>query len=192
MYGLEPLWLVPSPSSPKIPNPSRTRPTYRVWAACRHKQLAARWLPHWQHPGTYGLPGGRAADVLDYETCAQVLEASRKNQVAAGLSYDLRKCFDTVPVNLALQVMRQRGADNNVLRTMEGFYKSHSKHFRIDGAYSKSLKPHNGIIQGCPLSMMVLVSLITNWLEYIHSPEATPRSYADDLSVCAQHARLRT
>ena len=37
---------------------------------------------------------------------------------------------------------------------------------------------------------MVLVSLITNWLEYVqsHVPEATPRSYADDLSVCAQHA----
>ena len=98
--------------------------------------------------------------------------------------------FDTVPVTLALQIMRQRGADNHVLRAMEGFYGAHIKHFRLEGAYSKSFTPHNGIVQGCPLSMMVLVSLITNWLEYVqsHVPEATPRSYADDLSVCAQHA----
>ena len=179
------------------PEPGDYRPitilsaVYRAWAACRHKQLAALWLPHWQHAGTYGLPGGRAADVLAYETCAQVLEASANGQVAAGLSYDLRKCFDTVPVTLALQVMRQRGADNNVLRAMEGFYSAHTKHFRIEGAYSKAFTPHNGIVQGCPLSMMVLVSLITNWLEFVQSqvPEATPRSYADDLSVCAQHAR---
>ena len=137
------------------PEPGGYRPItilsaiYRVWAACRHKQQAALWLPHWQHTGTYGLPGGRAADVLAYETCAQVLvEASANGQVAAGLSYDLRKCFDTVFVTLALQVMRQRCADNHVLRAMEGFYGAHTKHFHIEGAYSKSFTPHNGIAQG--------------------------------------------
>ena len=64
----------------------------------------------------------------------------------------------------------------------------------MEGAYSKSFRPHNGIIQGCPLSMMVLVCLITNWLEYLQSrvPEATSRSYADDISVCAQHTSSRT
>ena len=41
---------------------------------------------------------------------------------------------------------------------------------------------------------MALVSLITNWLEYVQSqvPEANARSYADDLSVCAQHTRSRS
>ena len=150
--------------------------------------------PEWQDPGTYGLPGGRAADVLAYETCAQVIQAANEGQaqVAAGLSYDLRNCFDTVPINPSLNIFRQRGADSGVLRALTGFYDAHHKYFKIDGFYAKKFKAANGILQGCPLSMLLLVSMVTTWLEAVRNsvPTATPKSFADDLSVVVQHESL--
>lgn len=75
----------------------------------------------------------------------------QNNYLTSGLSYDMRKFFDTIPVCLVLQIFNHRGADDNVVRAMTGFYKQHQFFFRIDGAYSKVYRPHNGIIQGCPL-----------------------------------------
>ena len=147
-------------------------------ASCRQKQLALSWVPEWQDPGTYGLPGGRAADVLAYETCAQVIQAANDGQVAAGLGYDLRKCFDMVPISLALDIFRQRGADSGVLRALTGFQDAHHKYFKIDGFYAKKFKAANGTLQGRPLSVLLLVST------------ATPKSFADDLSVVDQNESL--
>ena len=112
--------------------------------------------------------------------------------MAAGLSYDLRKCFDTVPINLSLNIFRQRGADSGVLRALTDFYDAHHKYFKIDGFYAKKFKAANGILQGCPLSMLLLVSMVTTWLEAVRNsgPTATPKSFADDLSVVDQHESL--
>ena len=45
--------------------------------------------------------------------------------------------------------------------------------------------PTNGIIQGCPLSMLILTSLTACWHESINITRDNlhPRSYADDLSA---------
>ena len=49
-------------------------------------------------------------------------------------------------------------------------------------------QPHCGIVQGCPLSMLLLTALVTCWLEKSHTQNlcSTSRSYADDLSVLAE------
>ena len=72
------------------------------------------------------------------------------------------------------------------------FYQSHVKFFKMDGTYSQAYKAHNGILQGCPLSMLVLTSLMTAWVEQIQKvePEAVPRTFANDVSACVQHRRL--
>ena len=52
--------------------------------------------------------------------------------------------------------------------------------------YTHSYKPHNGLVQGCPLSMILLTSLTTTWVEHCEvrtrTPQTCPRSYADDLA----------
>lgn len=64
-----------------------------------HQQLALAPLPHWKDAGAYGLPGGKS-----YETCLQIHDAAASGQHSAGLSYDLKKCFDAIPIRLALAV----------------------------------------------------------------------------------------
>jgi exonuclease III len=178
----------------ECPAPSNYRPLtilssiYRLWAATRHDQLCQIWLPKWKSNQAYGLKQTNAADSLAFDTCLQIALDMQNNYLTSGLSYDMRKCFDTIPVCLVLQIFNHRGADDNVVRAMTGFYQQHQKFFRVDGAYSKAYRPHNGIIQGCPLSMLLLTSLITTWIEFSQSkiPYAVPRCYADDLSLCTK------
>ena len=98
----------------------------------------------------------------------------------------MHKCFDTIPIQLVVQVFNHRGADSKVVKALTGFYSQHQKHFQIDGAYTHSYKPHNGLVQGCPLSMILLTSLTTTWVEHCEvrtrTPQTCPRSYADDLA----------
>jgi hypothetical protein len=51
---------------------------------------------------------------------------------------------------------------------------------QIEGNYSTAFRPANGIIQGCPLSMVLLTSLITTCIEYCHS------HLPDDLPINAK------
>ena len=124
----------------------------------------------------------------------QLADAHARGHIAAGLSYDLRKCFDSVPVNLALDLFLTRGCDVVIVQALRSFYNAHTKHFRLDGHYSKAFKPSCGIVQGCPLSMLILASLVTCWLE--HNEEAIPsaisRSYADDMSSVLEGENRKT
>ena len=78
-----------------------------------------------------------------------------------------------------------RGCDEKICRTLDNFYKGHYKMFKIDGHFDQPFVPTNGIIQGCPLSMLILTSLTACWHETLsqHRNNLHPRSYADDLSA---------
>lgn len=60
----------------------------------------------------------------------------------------------------------------------------HAKYFRLDRHHSQSCKPSCIIVQGCPLSMLILTCLATAWLDYseVNIPFAVSRVYADDIS----------
>lgn len=95
----------------------------------------------------------KAADALAYDTCFQISLDIQQGHLAGGVSYDMKKCFDTIPTHLVIQVFNHRGADSKVIQAPV-FIPKIQFFFRIDGAYSQGYRPHNGIIQGCPLSMI--------------------------------------
>ena len=161
---------------------------YRLWSAFRHSELADQWFPHWRHTSSYGGKKSRSADQLALDVCMQIEKAIQDGKFAAGLSFDLQKCFDTVPYMLALDVFAARGADLRVVASMKSFYLAHQKHFRLDGHHTHSFQPSCGIVQGCPLSMLLLTSLVTCWSEksFSNIPSSIGRSYADDLSIVAE------
>ena len=166
---------------------------YRLWSSIRHDQLVESWYARWRHPQAFGGKDSRPADVLAFEVSLQLAEALQSQKFVGGVSYDLQKCFDSVPTNLCLQIFRIRGAPNLVVDSMLSFYQQHEKYFKIDGCYSEKFKPVNGIIQGDPMSMLLLVSLITSWLENQPSQltSTTGRSYVDDLSTISLSDSLK-
>ena len=175
------------------PKPDEFRPitilntAYRLWAAVRHSHLVDTWFPLWKHSKAFGGKFSKSADQLAYETCLQIETASVDHLHAAGIAFDLQKCFDTVPCTLAFDIFSARGADLRVVQALRSFYKSHTKFFRLEGHHSDSFKPTCGILQGCPLSMLLLTSVITCWLEHNETsiPSAVSRAYADDMSAVA-------
>jgi hypothetical protein len=175
------------------PKPDEFRPitilntAYRLWAAVRHSHLVDTWFPLWKHSKAFGGKFSKSADQLAYETCLQIETASVDHLHAAGIAFDLQKCFDTVPCTLAFDIFSARGADLCVVQALRSFYKSHTKFFRLEGHHSDSFKPTCGILQGCPLSMLLLTSVITCWLEHNETsiPSAVSRAYADDMSAVA-------
>ena len=181
---------LPKDASNPTPSPDEFRPItilsciYRLWASARHLQLAKNWYPKWHHKHSFGGKSARSAGQLAYETCLQLTDAASQGSSAAGVSFDLRKCFDTIPFRLALDIFLTRGCDPKIVSTLKSFYLNHKKFFRLEGHHSAAFQPSCGIVQGCPLSMMVLSSLVTSWLEYneAHLPATISRSYADDMS----------
>lgn len=118
---------IPKDAENASPTASDFRPitilsiVYRLWSAARHTQLAEHWYPHWKHANSFGGKFSKAADQLAFDTCLQVEAALAENKFVAGISFDLAKCFDTVPYNLALDILAARGADLAVVQTLRAF-----------------------------------------------------------------------
>ena len=166
----------------------------------------SKWMETWMPEEQNGFRPGRGIDdvqqffrrlleedSLVFDTCAYLAGAAQEGQVVRGISYDFEKCFDRVPVGLAVNILRTRGCDNRVCKALDGFYSSRVKHFRLERHYDEPLRPANGLVQGCPLSMLVLSSMVSCWHEHLQAslPGVVPKSYADDISACTKSTRPR-
>ena len=67
--------------------------------------------------------------------------------------------------------MRQRSADDAVLRAITGVYNAHTELVKMDGFNSAGFKAANGILQGCPLSMLVVSMVSTRHLRLVTEEE---------------------
>ena len=79
-----------------------------------HNQLAALWQQRWAPQHAYGLRGKPAADVLVFDTCKFFSQAHEQGKIVGGVRYDFRKCFDSIPCRLAVNILRMRGCDNRL------------------------------------------------------------------------------
>lgn len=77
---------------------------YRLWAAHKHQRLAEMWSPHWASQQTCGTKQGQPPEVMAFDTCDEMHQAITDGYVAAGVSYDMRMCFDTVPLVLSFNI----------------------------------------------------------------------------------------
>ena len=113
------------------PNPTDYRPltilsaVYRTWAAIRHNQLCKNWLPRRKATQAYGLKQAKAADALVFDVCMQVSTDTQNGLLTSGISYDMKKCFDSIPINLVIQVFNQRGAFFGIIQALAGLYNTH-------------------------------------------------------------------
>ena len=183
-----------------IPGPSQYRPitilssVYPLWSKTQHSQPIQSWYPAWKNSNTFGGKGSKPVDILAIEVAQQIANALQNGNFVGGLSYDLKKGFDSVPISLCLQIFRFRGAPNILVDAISAFYSNHLKYFSIDGCFTDSFAPSNGLVQGDPLSTLLLVSMVTAWLEKGESKHdiSTGRSYADDMSIVSVAESLQT
>ena len=135
---------------------------YRLWAGTRLREVM-RWREALVHPRAYGFR--RAWGAVDAATVTQVLLelAQLKGWRLEGLSLDYVKCFDLIPQAAVLRIARELGMDDGVLRTLAAMYRQLRRAFRLAGALGAWWQATNSILQGCPLSVILINLLTTVW-----------------------------
>ena len=78
-----------------------------------------------------------------------------------------------------------------ILRALEGLDKQVVRRFNVGPFVRAEFASTNGILQGCPMSVILLNAFVQVWVNLIlqRVPEASPRAYADDLAATAPNAR---
>ena len=162
---------------------------YRCWSRTRCRQMKP-WLLSILPNEVCALRSGQGADDMAVDVSYLLEQAEMADEWSGGLSYDFAKCYDHIVPAMAIDVLLYRGASVNVVQGLRGFYKAHSKHFKLSRACSRAYKPCNGLIQGDPLSNFLLASMIAAWVERLSSGQfgqarvrLKPRVYVDDISA---------
>ena len=99
-----------------------------------------------------------------------------------GVVVDLAKAFDNVPLEITFQILEKLGMDSGVLKAFRGIYSQMQRRFKIQGYYGDSFVSTNGILQGRPISVMML-NAIMSIAHKIAGGDVTVISYVDDLTL---------
>ena len=167
------------------PGPMDTRPltvlsmVYRLWAGVRLVDAIA-WQEAWAHPAAFGFRPAMSG--LDGAAVTQVLlELCRlRGWAVEGMSIDYVKCFDLIPQAVVLALAVELGMDPGTCRALGAMYKQ-LRSFKIAWAFGLWWQATNGILQGCPLSVILVNVLTTVWKWEVDSLRR---------QVCAQTAAL--
>ena len=79
----------------------------------------------------------------------------KKNRRLYGCFVDFSKAFDTVPRDILLHKLRQKGIDGRILEIIKTLYHEDSASVKIGKKYSPSFKTNIGVRQGCVLSPLL-------------------------------------
>ena len=73
-----------------------------------------------------------------------------------GMSIDYVKCFDLIPQAVVLALALELGMDPGTCRALGAMYKQLRHTFKIAGALGCWWQATNGILQGCPVSVLLV------------------------------------
>ncbi|KAJ9437310.1 hypothetical protein DIPPA_34243 [Diplonema papillatum] len=178
------LHLLPKPGSTGDPMSQRpisiTPVLYRLWAAIRARE-ALEWMDKVVPSGLHGCRKKHGTDDLVWHLAALIGEAHVTGEPLYGLALDSKKC-DSVPIEVAFRLAEELGFHPTVLQTLRAAYSGMQRHFRIGTVLGEGFVPTNGIMQGCPLSVVLIKVLISVWMRHVAGIEAAiPLSYVDDV-----------
>ena len=85
----------------------------------------------------------------------------------AGAGLDYVNCFDMVSVGIVLACAAALGFTDGPLRAIAGMCSSLRRSFKVLGCLGEPFAATNGILQGCPLSVILINILTTIWMKEI-------------------------
>ena len=183
--------LIPKDGMSDSPKPVDFRPIsvlsaiYRLWAKARFN-LSLEWQEQWCHKEVWGCRKQRGAEAMCLQIALHLEKCAVEQQSAAGgVAYDFRKAFDLVPFELLFSALVARGMHPRIVNPLKAIYSSLHRVFRLRGSCGHWWFANNGLLQGCPLSMIGLNAVVSCILEIasIQCPEVVARTYADDVSA---------
>ena len=159
---------------------------YRMWAAIRMKH-SIPWQESWMTKGQHGARA-KHSTVNALARISMVIErAILEGTPIYGITFDLAKAFDNIPIEVTFGVCKAVGMDERLFVGLKGIYDRMRRRFKIDQYVGETFKDTNGILQGCPLSVMLL-NILMAVLSNVLTPVVRNESFVDDLTVLSPSA----
>jgi hypothetical protein len=168
---------------------------YRIWA----KGVVLAWQPilhsSFLGPTAMGFRSGAGTlHVAQIITDLIVLQKRRRHELWLA-SFDLQKCYDTLPWWAVFGVLRHAGVAPQLVACFESFYQSLRRRFRYGQSEGGTWQATNGLAQGCPASpdlLNILLEPFHRWaaaegfgVEVISGCRVASVSFADDVALVA-------
>lgn len=157
---------------------------YRIWAAIYVRKLLP-WQEKWIHRSQHGCRAKHSTSDAILRTALGLEQAMLDGEDLCGAALDFSKAFDNIPIAIALRLLRELGLPDEILGPLTAMYANLERRFKIRGSVGEAFRATNGIMQGCPLSVLLLnaiVSVLTRVLE-AHVPDIAAASYVDDITL---------
>ena len=96
-----------------------------------------------------------------WQTALEVEEALLTGAPLHGMSLDLTKAFDRVPQQHLFALAEGAGLNAQFLGALKGMDGQLERRFKLNGLAGREFTSTNGIMQGCPLSIVLLNLLMS-------------------------------
>ncbi|KAJ9445456.1 hypothetical protein DIPPA_00779 [Diplonema papillatum] len=80
------------------------------------------------------------------------------------VAFDYSKSFDRIPQEIMLKLEEDTGLPPSVLNAVRGMYRQLRRRFKLPAGLGKEFQATNGILRGCPLSVIFLNALVSVWM----------------------------
>ena len=170
-------------------NPLSLRPItvlpvpYRIYASLRCQTLL-KWQNSWVHPSQFAFCKGRSTTSLNSHLCFDLLQRFHSSGSFAGIQFDFAKCFDSIPYSVIWDTLSYHGCDANFILLLRHLYTHMHRCFRYAGCIGSFWHATNGLLQGDPLSVVILNCVLCPLLRQLSIiPGLSVYAFADDLTV---------
>ena len=161
---------------------------YRLWAATRLR-VAMEWQEGWIHEGQHGFRAKHSTVDVYWEVALLLEQAVLDGEDLSGLILDYAKCFDKLPHKIMLKLAEEAGAHARLLGPLKDMYDRIRRRFKMAGGLGTEFIATNGILQGCPWSVILLNLLVSIWAQAVEAETgAKARAYADDNTVLGRRS----
>ena len=136
---------------------------YRLWAATRLRDLIG-WQEGWVPDQMHGFRPAQSAEDVWWPLALKIERALLEAESLSGISLDYSKCFDRVPVDIVLRLADRAGIASAILRPVRAMFVQLRRHFQVCNHVGVSFCATTGILQGCPLSVVLVNLLVSVWV----------------------------
>ncbi len=156
---------------------------YRVYASLRCQTLLL-WQNSWIHSSQFAFCKGRSTISLNSTPSFDLLGRYQQYGSFAGIQFGFAKCFDSIPYSIIWETLLYYGCDPSLVSLLRHLYTHMSRCFRYAGCLGSFWTATNGLLQGDPLSVVILNCILCPLLDELSGlGDLTIYAFADDLTI---------
>ena len=178
---------------------SVTSHLYRAWGGLRARQIGKIWLAKISPEGLFGGVPKKSAEDAAHTSSFWWDQASVMNIPLWSISMDASKCFDSIAPASIIEIATRLGAPRKPLLALASWYVTHDRRLLVKDWIQEKWTPPKGILQGCPMSVLLCATWGLVWSKHVGRLLESPRvavkgttAYLDDLSISSSDKGLLT